>query len=495
MATAGTATARGSGATPAAPPRFTEDWLAVSIGMLIFVLSLGLLYGADVLGWSVVTNVWTTPGKALGPASKAYANTPALISLVATYLFTMVILAVGAKGLGASVKRFIKGYTAVFVLSYLCWVVGSWAYIAATPDKRSAFHISWSLNLTNEFGYVIALVLGLIVGNFIPSVAAAMKEAIRPELYVKTAVVLLGGFLGITALDQRSLAGAMLFQGACSILAAYLIFWPIVYYVARRFFGFSREWSAPLASGISICGVSAAIATGSAIRARPVVPVMVSSLVVIFAVVELVILPFAASHWLYNHPMVAGAWMALAVKTDGAAVASGTIADALIRAKALAVNGLAFQPGWIMGAAVTVKVFIDVMIGVWAFVLAWVWSAKLERRTGEKVSAGQIWQRFPKFVLGYVATFVLVLLIGMIAPSTVARVKAAMTEANVFRTLFFVLTFFAIGVLSNFRKLWEEGIGKLAGVYLLCLFCYIIWVGLIIAWFFFHGLQPPLLKG
>ena len=177
---------------------------------------------------------------------------------------------------------------------------------------------------------------------------------------------------------------------------AYLIFWPIVYYVARRYFGFSREWAAPLASGISICGVSAAIATGGAIRARPIVPVMVSSLVVIFAVVELLILPFVAQHFLYQQPMVAGAWMGLAVKTDGAAVASGAIADSLIRAKACRQLASTYQPGWIMGAATTVKVFIDIMIGVWAFVLAWVWSAKIEPKAGEKVSIVEIWQRFPE---------------------------------------------------------------------------------------------------
>ena len=105
--------------------------------------------------------------------------------------------------------------------------------------------------------------------------------------------------------------------------------------MARKFSRFSRGWAAPLASGISICGVSAAIATGAAIRARPIVPIMVSSLVVIFAVVELLVLPFAAQHFLHREPLVASAWMGLAVKTDGAAIASGTITDSLIRAKAV----------------------------------------------------------------------------------------------------------------------------------------------------------------
>ena len=186
----------------------------------------------------------------------------------------------------------------------------------------------------------MALLVGLVVGNFFPQLGAWMKEAIRPELYIKTAIVILGGFLGVTAAEQLGLATSVMFRGLCAIVEAYLIYWAVVYYVARRYFKFSREWAVPLASGISICGVSAAIATGSAIRARPVVPIMVSSLVVIFAVVELLALPFLAQTFLYHEPMVAGAWMGLAVKTDGAAVASGAIAESLIRAKALAVEGI-----------------------------------------------------------------------------------------------------------------------------------------------------------
>src|SRR5205823_5106397 len=163
------------------------------------------------------------------------------------------------------------------------------------------------------------------------------------------------------------------------------------------------------------------------------------------------------------------------VKTDGAAVASGAIADALVQAKALAATGIHYQPGWTLNVATTVKVFIDIFIGVWAFLLAWVWSAKIERRQDEKVRAVQIWQRFPKFILGYVATFLIVLALGALIPRLVPTLTAAMGEANVFRTIFFVMTFFAIGALSNFRKLWQEGIAKLAAVYVLCLFGYIIW--------------------
>ncbi len=492
---------RPEGASPSeaaivvAQKRLTEDWLAVCIGLFVFALSLALLFGKDLLGWAITTSVWTVPLKALAPASKLYAGVPWFLSLVLTYLFLLGILLVAAKALGADLGRFAQGFTAVFFLSYACWFLGSWAYIAATPDKRAGLKIAWSLSLTNESGFIIALLLGLLIGNLLPGAAKSLREAIRPELYIKTAIVILGGFLGIAALEQRQLATTVIFRGICAIIEAYLIYWPIVYFVSRRYFGFSREWAAPLASGISICGVSAAIATGSAIRARPIVPVMVSSLVVVFAVIELMVLPFAAQHFLSGQPMVAAAWMGLAVKTDGAAVASGAITDSLIRAKALSTSGIAFQPGWILGVTTTVKVFIDVFIGVWAFILAWVWSAKIERRQGDKVRWVEIWQRFPKFILGYLATFLIVLALGIATPGLVPKIKSAMGQANVFRSIFFLMTFFAIGVMSNFRRLWQEGFAKLAAVYVLCLFGYIIWIGLLISWLFFHGVFPPVLKG
>src|SRR5208337_1087387 len=400
-------------------------------------------------------------------------------------------LLVAAKGLRADLKRFAAGFTAIFIVSYACWFLGSWAYIAATPDKRAALKIAWSLNLTNESGYIIALLAGLIVGNFLPGVARAIQEAVRPELYIKTGIVILGGCLGIAALEQRQLATSVIFRGICAIIEAYLIYWPIVYFISRRYFGFSREWAVPLASGISICGVSAAIATGGAIRARPIVPIMVSSLVVIFAVVELLILPFLAQIFLWTEPLVAGAWMGLAVKTDGAAVASGAIVDALIRSKALAMEGINYKEGWMVMTATTVKIFIDIFIGVWAFILAVIWCTKIEC-TGGRIKAGEIWERFPKFVLGYVITFVIMLFICLGSANALKTATTAVAGMDNFRVLFFVLTFFTIGVVSNFKKLWEEGIGRLAAVYVLCLFGFIIWVGLLISWIFFHGVKPPL---
>ncbi len=469
-----------------------EDWLSVWIGLLVFVLALGTLIGADILGWVVTTSVWKDFTKALTPVSKTYAAIGGIGALIATYLALLLTLTASAAALKADVKRFALGFSVVFWISYLCWIIGSFANFAVTtPADMQKFGITWSLKLTNEGGFIVALIAGLIVGNFLPGFAGWMNEAIRPEWYIKTAIVILGGFLGITAAEKLGLATSLMFRGLAAIIEAYLIYWAVVYFVARKWFGFSREWAAPLASGISICGVSAAIATGSAIRARPVVPIMVASLVVIFAVVELLILPFAANIFLSQEPMVAGAWMGLAVKTDGAAVASGGIAESLILASAAA-RGINFQKGWILGTTTTVKVFIDVFIGIWAFVLAYIWTTYIDVRPGEKARVAEIWQRFPKFIIGYVVTFAVILALALGAtPEFTAKLKSAMGEANTFRGIFFVMTFFTIGVMSNFRKLWEEGIGRLAAVYVLCLFGFVIWVGLVISFVFFAGVQPP----
>jgi uncharacterized membrane protein YadS len=528
----------------------SEDWLSLWLGLAIFALSITVFFNIDLLGWCTKTSVWTKMGMAFGPTSNSYASLSGMASLLITYVFVLLAVGIGAFLLKASLKRFIAGFSLVYWISIICWLLGHYAYIAATPDKLKSLGIGWSLNLTGEAGYIIALLAGLLVGNFLPRLAEWLKEATRPELYVKTAIVIMGGTLGLKAAESLGLASAVMFLGLCAIVEAYLIYWALVYLLARKYFGFSREWAAPLASGISICGVSAAIATGGAIRARPVVPIMVSSLVVVFAVVELIFLPWCAKIFLWREPLVAAAWMGLAVKTDGAAVASGAITDAWIRAQALAEAGIGYKEGWMLMTSTTVKMFIDVFIGVWAFILAFIWCAKIDRRPGERVRALEIWQRFPKFVIGYVATFVVILAVcypasrllnttqakmtdatvqitslekqlaaataarsmdqineevgaarakvadmeaaAKVSQGTLATARTATDESNVFRQLFFVITFFTIGVVSNFRKLWEEGIGRLAAVYLIALFGFVIWIGLAIAWIFFHGVKPPL---
>ena len=401
------------------------------------------------------------------------------------------ILSFGIKLLGGNVARFVKSFTVVFFISEICYMFGANAHIAATPDAQAKFGIDWSIGLTTEAGFIVALVAGIFISNAFPRIAESLHDACRPELFVKIAIVVLGAELGVKAAAASGMAGTIIFRGLCAIVEAYLLYWAFVYYVARKYFKFSREWAVPLASGISICGVSAAIATGSSIRARPVVPIMVSSLIVVFTCIEMLILPFIASHFLYSEPMVAGGWMGLAVKSDGGAIASGAIAESLILAKA-AEAGINWEPGWIIMVTTTVKIFIDMFIGIWALVLAYIWTAKFDKTRGDRTMTwGDVMDRFPRFVLGYLGTFLILLIVCLSTPELHKVGKAMSGAMNGFRVIFFLMTFFSIGMVSNFRKLMEEGIGRLAIVYIVCLFGFIIWVGLFISYAFFHGMTPP----
>ncbi|MCX8255455.1 putative membrane protein YadS [Beijerinckiaceae bacterium RH AL1] len=478
--------------TKAAAP-LNEDLVALILGLLVVGLAIvAALSGTDLMGWVVSSAVYTDVTKSLAPASKVFAGLGGLGSLAVTFVVLVGVLTGAATLLGLEARRFLPRVAAVFALAYASWLVGSYAHFAAvTPGDFKKFGIDWSLRLTNEGGFIVALIVGIVIANAFPRFADWLREAALPELYIKVAVVVLGAFLATTFAGKLNFASTVVLRGIAAIVEAYLIYWAVVYYVARRYFRFNREFAVPLASGISICGVAAAIATGSAIRARPDVPILVSSLVVVFAVVEVLILPFLAQTFLWHEPLVAAAWMGLAVKTDGAAVAAGGITDALVLAKNAA-NGVAYQKDSLLAVTTAIKIFIDVFIGVWAFILAFIWTRYINTDQ-EKARPIEIWQRFPKFIIGFALAFGVVLAVALSGSKpTQAAIAASVKVANNFRVIFFILTFFSIGLLSDFKRLWSAGIGKLAAVYVVSLFGFVIWVGLLISWLFFAGVKPPL---
>ena len=475
----------------------SEDWWAVWLGLFIFLLSMGPVFGIELLGWVVKFNVWVDTSKALAPVSKSFQSLPAIYSALLSYLFLMVITTIGAVAMGSKAKKYIVGFSIIYWITFICMVIGTNGYIAATPDKLASLKIPWSLSL-GDMGFVLAMIIGLIIGNFFPSFAKFLEGAAKPEWFIKTGIVILGAAIGIKTVGALELANTVIVRGLCAVIEAYLIYWPISYFIARRYFKFTPEWAAPLASGVSICGVSAAIATAAAIRARPIVPAILSAVIIVFVAVEMLILPLLAQTWLFTEPMVAGSWMGLAVKSDGGAVSSGAIADSLIRAKALTDLGIRWEEGWILMVATTTKVFIDVFIGVWAFILAVIWCVfgiDRSKTQCEKVSAGEIWERFPKFIIGFAVTFLILLLMGLNNPSIVKAASVGADQANALRTFFFALCFFSIGMVTNVRKLWAAGMGRIVGVYVVCLFGFIIWVGLLISWLFYHGITPPVIGG
>ena len=131
-------------------------------------------------------------------------------------------------------------------------------------------------------------------------------------------------------------------------------------------------------------------------------------------------------------------------------------------------------------------------IGIWAFVLAVVWVYYIERRSGEKVPKSEIWFRFPKFVLGYFIAWFLVMGLGLgnIIPFEGLEFGMKPIEGSL-RKLFFMLTFTSIGIVTDFRELAREGLGKLAAAKATVYLLIVVPIGLFIGWLFHHGMLPP----
>jgi uncharacterized membrane protein YadS len=536
----------------------TEDWWAVWLGLLMFVAGLLTIWGVDLVGWMTKIHTWEITnllsdfswGKLVAPAGKAYEEMPPFVSLLTTYAVFTILVCIGAYFQRLNVTRFFWGFTAIFFITWSVWIIGHEAHFKALkttqsvmqskiygsdvyctskvntcskeintalkdlgvntaagqqPDAETAakavdmakhaVRLSWGLQLGGGFSYMLALAVGLIIGNLFRGLAGFLREAAKPEWFIKTAIVYLGIKLGLMSMKATGFAVELALAGAAATFVAYLLFWPIVYTLGRKVFKLRRDASAVLSSGISICGVSAAIATAGAIRARPVLPIAVSMLIVVFAMFELVVLPTAYSTIAPDQPIVNGAAMGMTVKTDGADAAAGAILDELMVANHYRATGALWESDWILSAAVLTKIWIDVFIGVWAFILAIIWVYKVDRKPGEEhVGASEIWFRFPKFVLGYFIAWFTYVGIAVWFPEAI---KAASVGAGVvqspMRKMMFMLTFVAIGVITDFSKL--KGMGRLAVLYAIALFAIIAPIAYVVAYIFHRGMMPPVLAG
>jgi uncharacterized membrane protein YadS len=483
----------------------TEDWWAVWIGLAIYAASLASMLGVDLVGWMARPRVWEwndTFGdfawsKLLAATGAGYRDWHPLGAWLVTYIVFAGLLCVGAYFQRLDIKRFLLGFSAIFVLTWICWIGGNEMHLTsvdAVVDGRNPFRdndLGWGLQLGEGGPYLLALLTGLFIGNFARPFARFLKEAAKPEWFIKTAIVFLGVNLGAMTIEATDFALELVLTGAAATFVAYLFFWPIVYTLARRLFKLQRDASAVLASGISICGVSAAIATGGAIRARPIIPVTVSMLVVIFAMIELLVLPGVYALLFPDQPIVNGAAMGMTVKTDGADAAAGALLDELMVSRHLQATGVQWQAGWILSASVLTKLWIDVFIGIWSFLLALVWVYKVEKRQGQvTIGASEIWFRFPKFVLGYLIAWLSYLAIASSFPEQ-GDVLGTGTGAlqSPMRHMMFMLTFVAIGVITDFSKL--KGMGRLALLYAVALALVIAPIAYAVAYIFHRGLTPP----
>ena len=352
----------------------------------------------------------------------------------------MLLSVAGIRLMGGNVKSFAIGFPAVFVLGWLS------QFIAGNTGMRA-----WGLT------YVITgLFLGLLISNVL-TVPGWMRNAVRTEYYIKAGLVILGTNILIGDILQAGLLGV----GQAFLVI--LVIWYVCFWIARKM-RVDDEFSAMLATAVSICGVSAAIAACGAVQGDRKKLSYVTSLVLVVAIPMMLVMPWIISR--FGIPdVVGGAWLGGTIDTSGAVVAAGEI-----------VGDSA------MNAAVIVKFSQNAMLGLAAFALSVWWTFRSGSATGERPSASIIWERFPKFVLGFIVASLLFSFV--LGTEFVDSTKSLMRGL---RTWWFALAFVCIGLETRFRDLVSMDEGRPAVAFLLAQAVNIFWT-LVIAWLLFGGI-------
>jgi len=319
-----------------------------------------------------------------------------------------------------------------------------------------------------EYGieYVIfALVLGLLISNTV-GIPAWLRPAVQTEFYIKTGLVVLGTGLILLEILQYGILGMVQ-----AILVVFVV-WYFCFWLARKL-KVDDEFAAMLSSSVAICGVSAAIATCGAIQGDKKKLSYVTSLVLIVAVPMMVVMPWLIKA--FNIPeMVGGAWLGGTLDTTATVVAAGAL-----------VSDTAMKVG------VIVKFAQNALIGVAAFILVVWWTFKAGGAAGtgaggEKPSAGIIWERFPKFVLGFIVASALFSF--LIPTDLVNGTKSAFGEI---RTWWFAMAFVCIGLEGRFVELASMQGGRPALAFVVAQLFNVFWT-LILAYLIFGGYVFPL---
>ena len=363
-------------------------------------------------------------------------------SLLWIFIAFIILGAVGEALMGLNVGNFLKGFPIIFILSAVSFFVSGNTVISFYGLEV----VFWSL------------IIGLFVSNVI-GVPAWLKSAVKTEFFIKIGIVLLGA---------EVLFGTVMKVGAYGIVQAVLVIaavFYVCYFVAKKM-GLDDEFASILGTGVSICGVSAAIAAGGAIKGDPKKVSHTISLVLLCAIPMLIFQPIIA-RVTGMQPAVAGAWIGGTIDTTGAVAAAGQIAGA----KAMSV-------------AVVVKMTQNVFIGLAAFLLA-LWFTFKKKAAGDKPRGREIWFRFPKFVIGFIAASVIM---SLFFTEPAAKAVTAITAP--IRGWWFTMAFLCIGLDTRFKDLLAMGRGKPAAAFIIAQVFNIGWT-LLIAYLIFGGVLFP----
>lgn len=423
----------------------TEDWWAVIIGGTIIVTTLIIAFSTTGFKFSVPVYKWATTNDLLGTVL-----TGTNLLLIAGIGILFAILSSVAIALsGGSVKNYLKGFFLVFILGVISLIIAG--------NKTISYY---------GIEYVIfALIIGLLIGN-LTQIPGWLREAARSEFFIKTGLVILGSSVLFTDIIKAGLPGILQAVLVVSVV------WFFALWLSRRL-KVDDEFGVILASAVAICGVSAAIVASGAIKGDKKKLSYVTTLVLLVAIPMMILQPWLVK--VLNIPeVVGGAWLGGTLDTT----ASVTAAAALVGPAALK-------------AGVIIKFSQNVLIGVAAFFIAIWWTYRKnavggspanQKTNTETPGLGVVWERFPKFVLGFIAVS---LIFSFQIPADIG--KSVSGILNSLRTVWFALAFVAIGLEARFTDLVKIEGGRPAIAFIGAQIFNIIWT-LLWAWLLFGGI-------
>jgi len=416
--------------------KWSEDVLAIVIGAAVLAISLVAVVAASksvtsdagkppavvaehpLSDWLAKPGGWVwNPLAAFAPGLESNdrpgtATWPGVLGVLALGL---VAFGLGARALGESFSRFAPAFIFVFALATLAYLLAGQQLIKAS-----------------NLGYALwALALGLIVSNTVGT-PNWIRPGLKTEFYIKTGLVILGAEI---------LFGRLLSLGIPGVFVAWIVT-PIVlistFWFGQRILRIpSPSLNMVISADMSVCGVSAAIAAAAACRAKKEELSLAIGLSLSFTVIMMVVMP-AIILAVGIDPVLGGAWMGGTIDATGAVAAAG----AMLGDEALQV-------------AATVKMIQNILIGGSAFLIAVYWVTSIEKRPdGSRPGGGEIWTRFPKFIIGFIAASIVFSLVHAFAPGGPEITDASIAGATKkLRGWFFCLAFVGIGLETNFRDL------------------------------------------
>lgn len=437
-----------------------EDWWAVLLGGALLAVCLAAVYSqlsAESAGelssplkpWLSKPGSWSTsPIESIFPADKP-SNLPGILGVL---VLAALCFGRAVKELDSQGGKFLLAFPFVFLLATI-------AFVLAGQSVVKYYSLSYAL---------WALLVGLVISNTVGT-PESLKSAVRTELYIKTGLVVLGA---------EVLFSKLLALGVPGIFVAWIVTPTVL--ITTFWFGQkilkigSPSLNMVISADMSVCGVSAAIATAAACKAKKEELSAAIGLSLIFTVVMMVIMP-AVIKATGMSPVLGGAWMGGTIDSTGAVGAAGAILgdDALT-------------------VATTVKMIQNILIGVTAFGVAVYWIRCQESDSASsQPKISEIWKRFPKFVLGFLGASLVFSAIYSFHPAGKELVGAMIDGSTKnLRGWFFCLAFVSIGLETNFKRLARQFRGGKPLVLYLVGQSFNLCLTLLMAWLMFEKVFP-----